>query len=227
MKSGFKNSLCSKLMLILALLFVQCDVYGFTTRIGVDANVFYQVKDSTINAIHDVVQHINDLPEAYENSLFKIGVDFGNKVGKKGGERLLSKNNDVNRFLFFLGYISGIDLDMGDYNHLNNAPSLEGIVELHDFFYGKKYGDIYPYWLIYIANDLMTANVLYDSTMYKILYEKDYEQYDDDEVNYAKEHPDEKFSQDVFLQQIILEANGRIHRILRNKGLPLTSRKTE
>lgn len=202
-------------MLILVSILVPSSVYGFT-GIGVDANEFYQVKDSTINAIHDVVQHINDLPEPYENSLFKIEKDFNHNIGKKGGKRVLSKNEDVTRLLFFLGYISGIDLDMGDHYHLHNAPSLEGIVELNNLFYDKKYGDIYPYWLIYIANDLLSNNVLYHPTMTKILVDKDYDQYDGEEINYAKKHPNEFFSQNVFLQQTILEANNRIHRILRN-----------
>lgn len=185
--------------------------------LGFDSEEFFKMKDSTLNAMHDLLQHTDYFSTPYENSLFKI-VTNGDYIPNKKERLVRVKNFTVVRLMHFLGYISGINLSIGDYCHLLDSQKLIWIEKLYKFYYKKKYGLIYNYWVIYNMFYMTMEQYTWHPVFTKMLLGKSgYKQYDGEALYYAKDHPKERFSQEVFIHEDITKAFFRLNGILKLK----------
>lgn len=201
-----------RIVLFTTFMLIQCCLYGSSKNLyGMDAKEFYQMKDSIMNSIYDVLQHSDEWSKPYQNDLFETRMVEDNKNNTER-EMVLIKDGSVAKLIFFLGYIAGIDLEMGNgYHYLICSPPHTALERLYKFYSELPPTNIYVYWLTYNLFELMLTKIHTDPIALELITK------DVNEKKYATEHPDERFSKDVFMSENIGNAFNYLQGILKSQ----------
>lgn len=204
-----------KYALALILVLSQYNLFGQSEPIGFNADEFYQIKDSLMESIHDVLQNADDSSESYENNMLRASKGRGLKDNIER-KRITIKDWRIARLTFFLGYIAGIELDMGDrYHYFSNSPLRDRMETLLNFYSKGHYDNIYPYWILYNLTDYMYAETYANPMMTEQITLDDH--YKDDEFKYAHENPDKRLSKDILITDAVSKAEEYLNGILKSK----------
>lgn len=212
-KAGRHKLCCHRIVLFTTFILIQYCLYGSSSGLyGMDAKAFYQMKDSIMNSIYDVLQHSDEWSKPYQNDLLKTTIMEDNKSNTER-EMVLIKDVSVAKLIYFLGYIAGIDLEMGNgYHYLICSSPHTALERLYKFYSELPPTNIYVYWLTYNLFELMSTNIYSDPIGLELITTGD-----DDVDKYAKEHPNKRFSKDVFMSDNIGNAFNYLQGILKSQ----------
>lgn len=161
---------------------------------GIDANEYVRQKKELLDNLHDLILHSNENIKKYENKLGSIEIISSDNIIKR---RVIINDFKNVRFLLFLGYLSDIDLKVGEWYTPHNSPSLEALRELDAFYLTKRNVNIFPYW-IYFNTYMSFLERSCNDLSIELITESD----EDEETIYTKyidKYPNRIFSKDLII----------------------------
>lgn len=183
--------------------------YGKTeSHFGLDPTAFIEQKKYVLDALTDLLTHLDDGSLNYKNDLGSL---YKSNENKPQNNRIVIQNIEDVRFIFFLGYISAIDLDMGNRFHIRNTPSLDALKTLNDFYAKMENVDLFPYWIIYNLYVMIETKVTGNPLWFKLLIDTD--DIDEALMQYSKTKED-SFSKDIKLCEYVEEMYASLSGIL-------------
>lgn len=206
-------AVCILMLIVVLNIVVSCKtrtIFYPNLGFGIDANEYIRQKNELLDNLHDLILHSTENIRKYENKLGRIEIISSDNILKK--RVIINDFNDV-RFLIFLGYLSDIDLKVGEWYTPHHSPSLEALRELDAFYLTKRNVNIFPYWIYFNAYMAFLERSCNDLS-FELMIESD----EDEDIIYTKyidKYPNRQFSKDLIIFRSM--NSGKIYGILKSE----------
>ena len=128
------------------------------SNFGIEQVEFQEYSHHVMKSLNDLLMHLDDKSTSYKN-------DLGRVYKSDENNSVVINNFDDAQFIYFLGYISAIDLKMGNRFDIRNTPDVDALRNLYYFYAQTENVDLFPYWIIYnlfaLTETKITGNPLW------------------------------------------------------------------
>lgn len=179
------------------------------TNFGIYQTEFQEYTRFVIKSLNDLLIHLDDEQILYKN-------DFGHLYMSDENKKVVINNFEDAQFIYFLGYISAIDLNMGNRFDITNTPAVASLRNLYDFYNKIENVDLFPYWIIYNLFPIIETKISYDPLWAELLI-SDINNPEKVFIEYSRTH-DDLFAKDIQLTEYTSKMYELLYGILKSKN---------